>query len=92
MFFLRNLTLLPWVALVIGVFLSALFDGSYPWLIKWLLFLCMGSSVIGIFVSYRFRCHFCGKKALLEDDGTLFGKRNYFACRCMNCGTPLKGQ
>ncbi|PAT43083.1 hypothetical protein CK621_06000 [Vandammella animalimorsus] len=93
MFLLRNLTLLPLLILAIINFLDAVTDGGFSILLRWMFFICMGlSSVGGMLVNYYFRCKSCGKRALFVDDGDLFGKRNYFACRCMNCGAPLKGQ
>lgn len=92
MFFLRNLSLIPWGLIIIAVFFDALSNGGYSKLVNWLFFICLASSGLGCFVNYYFRCKFCGKRALFEDDGGLFSKRNYFACRCMNCGAPLKRQ
>ncbi|RRD44789.1 hypothetical protein EII18_00095 [Comamonadaceae bacterium OH3737_COT-264] len=93
MYFWRNLTLVPLGLLIAVIFLNILTDGAFPRLLNWVLFVFIVTAVLGgSLVGYYFRCKVCGKRPLIVDDGDLFGKRNYFACRCMNCGAPLKGQ
>ncbi|RRD44788.1 hypothetical protein EII18_00090 [Comamonadaceae bacterium OH3737_COT-264] len=93
MYFSRNATIAFFVLLLALALLDVWIYGEYSKWVKWLF--AMGFFLIpasAAWVSHRWKCKACGKKALSVDDGTFFGKRNYFARRCMHCDAPLKGQ